>query len=84
MTDNMNTESKIMVTPYEELIADNNNEIIKVKSSYKITSRFLTLINRFNIDKSIIKLIFTKLSKKEQQTQLWFNMNEGQLIIDSK
>ena len=84
VTDNMNTESKIMITPYEDLIADNSNEIINVNTSYKITSRFLTLINRFNIDKSIIKLIFTKLNKKEQRTQLWFNMNEGQLTIESK
>ena len=84
ITDNMNTESTIMVTPYEDLIADNSNEIIKVDLSYKITLRFLTLINRFNIDKSIIKLIFTKLNKKDRQSQLWFNMNEGQLTIESK
>jgi hypothetical protein len=75
---------KTLVTLYEDLIADNSNEITKIDSSYKITSRFLTLINRFNIDKSIIKLIFTKLNKNQQRNQLWFNINDGQLTIESK
>ena len=84
VTDNKNTEMKTLVTPYEDLIADNSNEITKIKTSYKITSRFLTLINRFNIDKSIIKLIFTKLNKNHKRNQLWFNINDGQLTIESK
>jgi hypothetical protein len=84
VTDNTNTETKTLIIPYENLIADNSNEIIKDDSSYKITSRFLTLINRFNIDKTIIKLIFTKLNRNHQRSQLWFNMNEGQLTIESK
>jgi len=84
VTDSMNNESKTMIIPYNDLIADNSNEIIKEVSSYKITSRFLTLINRFNIDKNIIKLIFTKLNKKDIHTQLWFTVNNGQLTIDSK
>jgi hypothetical protein len=84
ITDTTNDEIKQQILPYQDLIADNNNEIIKDSNSYKITSRFLTLINRFNIDKAIIKLIFTKLNKKEQRSQLWFNLNDGQLTIDSK